>query len=915
MSSVESPTRRSLRGQNEEERSMRQIRRANEKIRAVAEVTKDEEEPENNEDSWTCDCGNENRADKTRCNKCYKWKGRKRAKSPKKTRKKNTVKHKIEVVDSEDDSDYEEEATVAKSPARRGRSHKRMNYAEEEGGNDDEDDEESSVEVIPTPKRRGRSRGDGTAATNNDSGDDEPHTTSRRSRRVSKPPSKASRRSNSASKLTLKEVAVAQDPPSCKEKRERIERYFGGNTVKAERFVQFFKCKREDCMKYKQRGFEGYCRTHYNELHDEVKLAGEVEVASPAPKKLLRPICKFEEGCDKYSQHGKDSYCFRHFREQAQKVNNSTKKQTHRSSNRNRSMPSPCEDVPSPCEDVSPSRRGGRNKVAPVRHSSFLPNSNRCIVQGCTDYRLKGGGGHCASHFSGQIESPGRSGTSNRQTTASASAGSSRKGGTFCKIDGCSKNRRAGCDGCCKSHFSGSYPRASNRCIVLGCTEYKVRNGDGYCAGHAGVLHLPLKPDVTSIERSRSGRRRVDRADGQGEDDDWDAAGFDLCQVIGGSSRKKAKRNDSAATKVAQPTLFKKGDIVFVQERRLTGTNKQGGVARVMEIHQSHDEDGWGKCDVLYILGDRENGVDARYLTPHTVDDSTARTGRSSDDGRPVIVKQARTFSKAELIERTRCELLHGNDRWICIDCGIMVSSLTMACGMCGEKISFIPLEYPEFEDFVRGQRQKLNPQWLIKEEVSLNDCKWALFASPSHSPPANLDADCTSNQNEHDNDLILPHRSLITPYKYLLFEQLAICYRSEGDGFPGLGCKHCAGTDGHKRWFPNSQESLYQTTFTRSIANHLKLCQRCPDEVKQTVIAYEETKESDTSTKSCGAESITYLFLLRVITKKKCPSLTVVEDSDEHKIVTTSTLDAFLLCKVVPSLIQIESQLHNHDK
>ena len=103
---------------------------------------------------------------------------------------------------------------------------------------------------------------------------------------------------------------------------------------------------------------------------------------------------------------------------------------------------------------------------------------------------------------------------------------------------------------------------------------------------------------------------------------------------------------------------------------------------------------------VLYILGDRENGVDARYLTPHTVDDSTARTGRSSDDGRPVIVKQARTFSKAELIERTRCELLHGNDRWICIDCGIMVSSLTMACGMCGKNISFIPLEYPEFEDF-----------------------------------------------------------------------------------------------------------------------------------------------------------------------------------------------------------------------
>jgi hypothetical protein len=77
-----------------------------------------------------------------------KWKGGKRAKSPKKTRKKkNTAKHKIEVVDSEDDSDYEEEATVAKSSARRGRSHKRMNYAEEEVGNDDEDDEEKKGDV------------------------------------------------------------------------------------------------------------------------------------------------------------------------------------------------------------------------------------------------------------------------------------------------------------------------------------------------------------------------------------------------------------------------------------------------------------------------------------------------------------------------------------------------------------------------------------------------------------------------------------------------------------------------------------------------------------------------------------------------------------------------------------------------
>ena len=139
----------------------------------------------------------------------------------------------------------------------------------------------------------------------------------------------------------------------------------------------------------------------------------------------------------------------------------------------------------------------------------------------------------------------------------------------------------------------------------------------------------------------------------------------------------------------------------------------------------------------------------------------------------------------------------------------------------------------------------------MFASPSALTRCLFVFFSQ--HSPPANLDADCTSNQNEHDNDLILPHRSLITPYKYLLFEQLDICYRSEGDGFPGLGCKHCAGTDGHKRWFPNSQESLYQTTFTRSIANHLKLCQHCPDEVCHLLVSNEAMLQNTCSNIKCS--------------------------------------------------------------
>ncbi len=62
--------------------------------------------------------------------------------------------------------------------------------------------------------------------------------------------------------------------------------------------------------------------------------------------------------------------------------------------------------------------------------------------------------------------------------------------------------------------------------------------------------------------------------------------------------------------------------------------------------------------------------------------------------------------SEDDLNERTRQELLKGNDLWICTSCMVNVTSLLMQCERCHSKVSFVPLTMPEFEIFVRHQRR-----------------------------------------------------------------------------------------------------------------------------------------------------------------------------------------------------------------
>jgi hypothetical protein len=88
--------------------------------------------------------------------------------------------------------------------------------------------------------------------------------------------------------------------------------------------------------------------------------------------------------------------------------------------------------------------------------------------------------------------------------------------------------------------------------------------------------------------------------------------------------------------------------------------------------------------------------------------------------------------------------------------------------------------------------------------------------------------------------------RDLVTPYLFLLLEQMQTCRFTEEDrtggrskikdndiGFRGMQCKHCHGKAGFGRYFPTSASALALANSDRNIYNHIKKCRRCPIHVK----------------------------------------------------------------------------------
>lgn len=93
--------------------------------------------------------------------------------------------------------------------------------------------------------------------------------------------------------------------------------------------------------------------------------------------------------------------------------------------------------------------------------------------------------------------------------------------------------------------------------------------------------------------------------------------------------------------------------------------------------------------------------------------------------------------------------------------------------------------------------------------------------------------------------------QSLVTNYLFLLLEQMVTCRFTEEDraggrskvkdcpvGFPGMQCKHCGGKAGFGRYFPTSVAALSSANSDRNIFNHVSKCRRCPQPVKDQLIA-----------------------------------------------------------------------------
>ena len=67
-------------------------------------------------------------------------------------------------------------------------------------------------------------------------------------------------------------------------------------------------------------------------------------------------------------------------------------------------------------------------------------------------------------------------------------------------------------------------------------------------------------------------------------------------------------------------------------------------------------------------------------------------------------------------------------------------------------------------------------------------------------------------------------------------------CYRDRQKGFKGMCCKHCAGQQGHGKFFPASVGGLSQTTTAQTILKHVAFkCEKCPTTVREAVLKYQD--------------------------------------------------------------------------
>lgn len=94
---------------------------------------------------------------------------------------------------------------------------------------------------------------------------------------------------------------------------------------------------------------------------------------------------------------------------------------------------------------------------------------------------------------------------------------------------------------------------------------------------------------------------------------------------------------------------------------------------------------------------------------------------------------------------------------------------------------------------------------------------------------------------------------NMVPAYVYFLMRQVENCHFTEADrfvarskgpvGYPGFQCRHCNGHAGLGKYFPVSSKSLSTNSTSQNIHAHLLKCRKCPDQIKEQLLALKEEK------------------------------------------------------------------------
>ena len=616
-------------------------------------------------------------------------------------------------------------------------------------------------------------------------------------------------------------------------------------------------CKTPNCTKHRQTSKNGYCIACFKQQRQR-------QQKSTTPKKggSASRICQVK-GCNKYNQYYCQGYCARHYRQYVVEGGEEEEEEE--------------EDEEDVTTTSPPKKRARRSAIEhdieteEVNHDSDDDNDDEFPFD---DPPRTGGSGKHVRHY--------------------------------CKVKKCNKWSQGKPKlGMCNAHFTlyRNYDDGAR----------KKSSGSTAKSGVIGVGSLVMVKERTGVGMNKPGGvgtvTKVYNVLVEDDDDDDGEGGevtlYDVKYVLGGREKgvdsKSLWLHDINAKSPTKPppgfggededAVMLDEDDKSIEDDELEGY-EEFSLGDLEVPSQSVLEQRAARREEL--LDERLLGLDGDEDDHNDHLEENWKCAKCGGFNRPSAKSRCTTCqsyrveenpSEDALLERTRYELLSGNDFWICTSCVIGVPSLLMPCGRCQKNINFVPLTMPEFEDFVRKQRQitrkreeKIQREWSHKlEEVTeeweerkekevsspqqQNGGGWTQYPCKALGCKEISAPNCEGFCADHFRTVIIVEepeaypvvrpedKPLISEYFYLTYDQFRPCVLQDwertskqkdnhmGRGHPGIACKHCFGRENPTlrsmgRYFPSKESSLYQQTFTTNCARHLLECAHCPKEV-----------------------------------------------------------------------------------